>query len=279
MQVSKRKREKKEETILIDNTPKRSVLHENKFYDEQPQEKEIEIAMLEHMHIQKENKTEGEITKESEHVREKRKTPALLTPTEDEQWWTDGNSKTSYHYDHNQKKRRIMSETSQHKEKKNTHIRELLDQNRRTTLGEKRDRRTQWTTMRKSYSPPLADEEENTNSRYNTTLNGEDIDTLSKLALRLQLNKVEVTKKQDKEENNRVHPSRKGNMDQYDKENIIALLSTEQVQKKVQEWNDKEWEEFELHNVESELPVLKENKGGTTQGTVAIDAETTKKSQ
>ncbi len=270
MQVSKRKREKKEETTLIDNTPKRSVLCKNKFYDEQSQEKEIEIAMLEHMHAQEKNKT-----KESEYVREKRKTPTLLTPTEDEQWWTDSNSKTSCHYDHNQKKRKITSETTQHKDKKNTHIKELLDQNRRTTLGEKRDRRTQWTTMRKSYSPPLADEEENTSSKYNTILHAEEIDTLSKLALRLQLNKVEVTKKQDKEEHNRVHPSRKGNMDQYDKENIIALLSTEQVQKKVQEWNEKEWEEFELHNVESELPVLKENKDGTTQKTIAIDAETT----
>ena len=97
-----------------------------------------------------------------------------------------------------------------------------------------------------------------------------------KLALRLQLNKITVTEPQntkvsekidnDFEKDGRIHPSRKRKHKEYDnekyqddKENILTLIKTEEVQRKVREWNDKDWDEFELHNVESELPIHKED--------------------
>ena len=217
IQVSKRKRETEDEITFIDYTTKKSVLCDNKIFDEQQQEKEIEIPSIAKQEENRENV----------------------------------------------------------KEKKNSHIKELLDQERRTTLGEKIDRRTQWSKMRKSYFPrPASGGEQLKNN--NNPLHAEDLDTLSKLALRLQLNKITVTEPQntkvsekidnDFEKDGRIHPSRKRKHKEYDnekyqddKENVLTLIKTEEVQRKVREWNDKDWDEFELHNVESELPIHKED--------------------
>ena len=92
-------------------------------------------------------------------------------------------------------------------------MKERLDTERRKGMAEHSDRRNQWSAVRQKRK---RDEEEVSfeGQRWYTA---EELDVAAKLALRLEMNGIDINgmeghqnkKKQGKEEDNRMHPSRK----------------------------------------------------------------------
>ena len=81
--MSKRKRKTEDETIFKDHTPKRSVsvlAHENKIFDEQEQEKDIELIAIALV----------EQTKNKEDAKEKNQKNATISDSE--QWYYDNST-------------------------------------------------------------------------------------------------------------------------------------------------------------------------------------------
>ena len=70
----------------------------------------------------------------------------------------------------------------------------------------------------------------------------EELDHLSKLALRLHLNDIDVNTMTTSTQNNKKEL------------NLKDLLGSPEIQKRVEDWKEDSWEEFSILNVESELP-------------------------
>ena len=177
------------------------------------------------------------------------------------------------------------------KKRKVLNIVTLLDEKRRgSTLPEHTDRRKLWS---KNKYPGKNNSTTTTNRTETCTKQGtpEEIDALTKLALRLQMNGIEISTLTEKDEQEqkqqddvRTHHSRKKRIrtklmkeefirrqsttNKLNKENeVINMMNTIEIMSKVNDWKNRDWEEFSLFNVESELPI-KGNQEKTKDGDV-----------
>ena len=162
------------------------------------------------------------------------------------------------------------------KRKKN--IKETLDKFKRINFPVKgKDRRKLWSKIRTSST--TLPETRQRQKQYHP----EDIDTLSKLSLRLQLNGINIeslleegqdieqeinmncTLNDETHHDIRTHISRHKGIE--DEKEIIRMMNSPIIKEQVENLKNKEWEEFNINNVESELPIATKNLHNLTQKT------------
>ena len=113
----------------------------------------------------------------------------------------------------------------------------LLDENRRSSMPERMDRRRLWTKATIA-STNIKDK----NSQKEVQFTPEELDHLSKLALRLHLNGIDINTMELSTQDNKK------------KCNLKELLVSPEIRRQMEDWKEDSWEEFNILNVESELP-------------------------
>ena len=104
-------------------------------------------------------------------------------------------------------------------------------------MPERMDRRRLWTKATIA-STNIKDK----NSQKEVQFTPEELDHLSKLALRLHLNGIDINTMELSTQDNKK------------KCNLKELLVSPEIRRQMEDWKEDSWEEFNILNVESELP-------------------------
>ena len=132
---------------------------------------------------------------------------------------------------------------TEYKKKKNT--KEKLDEHRRSTetLPEHVDRRKIWSKSRMDITGKQKKEEQ---KKLKNKYSPEDLDTITKLALRLQMNGID-TKLLTREEKRSEDKKGTKHSDTAPEENeVINMMNDIEIKSRVKDWEMKQWEEFSL---------------------------------